>query len=313
MEYTQLQSVGNIESWSTRLLKLCEKKCRYGSHLSFLETCDRLKIIPKGFNLKWTLNLGKVDASHHENVNNILENSSYQLIKESIKNHENELQKIVDKITRTKSKKISALKSQSYELHNNKRSTTDIQTRTNPIKEQNIDIIKDGNCFFRCISKYLFDTQERHEDIRHQILTTISTNKNFYTKFIDGDFDTHINNISKTNGHCSSWATEAEIIAACETYNVDFFIKTKVGLIDKWNHFSRNKHCNHGMPYTWYITILHENNNFSLVQNIPRPCTCNLIKKPNLAKETNTKKLRDESKESKDKINKQNRDPNVKL
>ncbi|CAC5426705.1 unnamed protein product [Mytilus coruscus] len=58
MEYTQLQSVGNIESWSRRLFKLCEKKCRYGSHLSFLETCDRLKIIPKGFNLKWTLNLG---------------------------------------------------------------------------------------------------------------------------------------------------------------------------------------------------------------------------------------------------------------
>ncbi|CAC5402835.1 unnamed protein product [Mytilus coruscus] len=56
-----------------------------------------------------------------------------------------------------------------------------------------------------------------------------------------------------------------------------------------------------------YITILHENNHLSLVQNIPRPCTCNPISKPNLEKETKTE-FRDESKESKDKINKQNRD-----
>ncbi|CAC5375537.1 CSMD [Mytilus coruscus] len=85
MEYTQLQSVGNIKSWSRRLFKLREKKCRYGSHLSFLETCDRLKIIPKEFNLKWTFILCKVDASHQENMNNIVEDSWYQLIKESIK------------------------------------------------------------------------------------------------------------------------------------------------------------------------------------------------------------------------------------
>ncbi|CAC5402836.1 unnamed protein product [Mytilus coruscus] len=154
MEYTQLQVVGNIESWSRRLFKLCEKKCHYGSNLSFLETCNRLKIIPKGFNLKWTLNLGKVDASHQENVNNILENSSYQLIKESIKvcatqlqevdsnltqihsniinifgidilqeiqqNHENELQKVKDKIKRTKSKKISKLRITQQQKINNR-------------------------------------------------------------------------------------------------------------------------------------------------------------------------------------------------
>lgn len=97
---------------------------------------------------------------HHEHFRKI------DILQEIKQNNENELQKIEDKIKRTKSKKISAWKSLRDELHNNTNSTTDVQTRTSSIKEQNIDIMEDGNCFFRCISKYQFDTKERHEDIR---------------------------------------------------------------------------------------------------------------------------------------------------
>ena len=40
-----------------RTEKLIEKKCRYVSHLYFLEKCMKEKHIPKEFKLKCTLNL----------------------------------------------------------------------------------------------------------------------------------------------------------------------------------------------------------------------------------------------------------------
>jgi len=139
------------------------------------------------------------------------------------------------------------------------------------MNKNNIDILKNGNCFFRCISKYLYDTQERHQDVRQQTVTTITADQNFYLEFIDGDFQTHIHNVFKSNGDSTSWATEAEILATSETYNIEIFIHTKTGQTNQWNRYSRNEHCDHNKPYT---TIVHENNHFSLVQNLQRPCKC---------------------------------------
>lgn len=57
------------------------------------------------------------------------------------------------------------------------------------------------------------------------IVNNIITKKNYYSNFIDLNFERHIENVSKSNGHSSTWATEAEIIAASETYNFEIFIK----------------------------------------------------------------------------------------
>ena len=40
------------ENWGRRLFKLRERKCHYESHLSFLNNCKNLRIIPNGFQIK---------------------------------------------------------------------------------------------------------------------------------------------------------------------------------------------------------------------------------------------------------------------
>jgi hypothetical protein len=126
--------------------------------------------------------------------------------------------------------------------------------------------------FFRCISSYLHNTEVYHENIRHEVTNTLSKNKEFYSQLIDGDFDQHINNMEQTNGHTNTWATEAEIMAASETFNCEIFIKTIVDGNFSWIRHSIKPNCDHDIPY---ISILHEHQHFSLIINNVRPCQCN--------------------------------------
>ena len=131
---------------------------------------------------------------------------------------------------------------------------------------------KDGNCFFRCISSYLHNTDVYHENIRHEVRNALSKNKDFYSQLIDGDFDQHTNNMEQTNGNTDTWATEAEIMAASETFNCEIFIKTIVDGNFSWIRHSIKPNCDHDIPY---ISILHANQHFSLIINNVRPCQCN--------------------------------------
>ena len=62
-------------------------------------------------------------------------------------------------------------------------------------KSTNISILKDGNCFFRCISEYFNDTQEEHEQIRQEVIDTVSANKQFYSQLINGKFEQLMHNM----------------------------------------------------------------------------------------------------------------------
>ena len=79
------------------------------------------------------------------------------------------------------------------------------------------DVKGDGNCFFRCISVFLNGDEDKHEDIRRNVVETLRDNKDRYKHLVDGDFDTHIQNMSKATGSRNSWATEAELCATSET------------------------------------------------------------------------------------------------
>ena len=295
----QFMSTGTAELLQKRHLKLEEKLCRYRSHLTFLSECDADGIIPNGFRLKWTLNLGNSTEGKNDNsnVDSIMNEASRKLIRESIevckielKNTENVLSTVVDqiktslgesvlldiqnsqksalnalsdKITRTKQKKIKMLR--------NAKSHQTIH-RMNNVKTKHMDISKDGNCFFRCVSQFMYNTQNRHLDVRQQIMSTIIDNKEYYSELIEGNFQTHVDNVSSPK----AWATEAEILAASETFNIDIFVKTKVGSTMKWNRYSRNPNCDHSSNF---MTIMHENSHFSLILNLERPCSC--LKKKN--------------------------------
>lgn len=78
-----MDQVWRIESFR-KLKKDINLLVRYDSHKLFLETCLKKSLIPKGFRLKWKLNLA---ASEFElnNINNIKEDTSLNLMKESLR------------------------------------------------------------------------------------------------------------------------------------------------------------------------------------------------------------------------------------
>ena len=70
------------------------------------------------------------------------------------------------------------------------------ETSSRKARETIRDVKSDGNCFFRCISDFLNGDEDRHEDIRRNVVETLRDNKDRYKYLVDGDFDTHIQSMS---------------------------------------------------------------------------------------------------------------------
>ena len=61
------------------------------------------------------------------------------------------------------------------------------------------------------------------------------------------------------------------IIAASETFNIEIFVQIMRNGKHEWIRYSRNSDCDHSIQF---ITIQHQDNHFSLIQNKHRPCNC---------------------------------------
>ena len=120
----------------------------------------------------------------------------------------------------------------------------------------------DGNCFFRCISVFFIGDEDKHEDIRRNVVETLKGNKDGYKHLVDGDFDTHIHNMSKATGSRNSWATEAELCATSETYDCGIYVFAKAGTVEKWHRYSEWETCNHKSKF---IKINHTGSYYQLV------------------------------------------------
>ena len=87
---------------------------------------------------------------------------------------------------------------------------------------------------------------------------------------MDGDFDTHIQNMSKATGSRNSWATEAELCATSETYDSEIYVFAKAGTVEKWHRYSVWETCNHRLQF---IKINHTGSHYQLVVDTERPCS----------------------------------------
>ena len=133
------------------------------------------------------------------------------------------------------------------------------------------DVKGDGNCFFRCISVFFNGDEDKHEDIRRNVVETLRENKDRYKHLVDGDFDTHIQNMSKATGSRNSWATKAELCATSETYDCEIYEFAKSGTVEKWHRYSVWETCNHRSKF---IKINHTGSHYQLVVDRERPCSC---------------------------------------
>ena len=134
-----------------------------------------------------------------------------------------------------------------------------------------IDVNGDGNCFFRCMSLALHDSENEHKEIRERVVRKMREDKEFYRAYISTDFEKHTEGMSNSNGRDETWATEAELIAASECYNRDIYVYTKVGNKSDWCLYSKDGQCHHTREY---IKILSTGSHYKLVRDEGRPCNC---------------------------------------
>ena len=55
----------------------------------------------------------------------------------------------------------------------------------------------------------------------------MQSDSNKYKQFVSGSFNTHLEDMRKTNGKSLPYATEAEIIAASDLFEIDILYKRK--------------------------------------------------------------------------------------
>ena len=152
------------------------------------------------------------------------------------------------------------------DIHNNR---DDEGKSDEPKNTENVK--GDGNCFFRSISKALFATENKHEQIRKEVVMKMRQEQVFYKEYTGSNFEKHTNDMLNTEGGVEIWATEAEIIGTSECYNLDLFVYSLVGNKPQWLLYTRDGKCNHSRKY---VKILHTGSHYKLVLDKGRPCTC---------------------------------------
>jgi len=84
-------------------------------------------------------------------------------------------------------------------------------------------VLPDGNCFFRSASDQLFGDDRHHAKLRQYLAKVVSTNFDHYKVIwtqADNEFEEHV----KTIHRASTWATQVEILALSEAFNMPVYI-----------------------------------------------------------------------------------------
>ena len=63
-----------------------------------------------------------------------------------------------------------------------------------------IGVERDGNCFYKCLSQHIQDTQMDHDILRRDLVHYISCNMDKYRHLVDGNISDHLRQQSFTDG-----------------------------------------------------------------------------------------------------------------
>ena len=132
------------------------------------------------------------------------------------------------------------------------------------------DVESDGNCYFKCIALAIHVNENKHKEVRQNIVETMKMNKQVYQAYAE-NFDSHLENMVRSDGHSDTWATEAEILATTEAYKCDVFVQSEQYINIGWQKFSLDNDCNHNKKA---IKIVNTENHFKLVTDEKRGCIC---------------------------------------
>ena len=143
-----------------------------------------------------------------------------------------------------------------------------------------IDVGRDGNCYFRCLSLWLHGTEEFHSIHRQIIVRELDSNRETYRHLFNSNqwenMSRYIGAMSKTDGLTSSYATDIEIYITSKLYHMDIFVSTPDLGIQGFSMYSytsegMNLVCDH--MNRSYMAIQNARDHYKLVVN-QRPCNC---------------------------------------
>ncbi|KAK3106951.1 hypothetical protein FSP39_003763 [Pinctada imbricata] len=276
------------------LRRLTEKKARYVSLHKFLTECKRNKVIPKGFQIKWRLNLGS-NRQNKVKIHRILDKSSEMIIDETIEICQNELEDIENRISQEKQKVLKKNVNERYyeeeiekeyesQLHklrqSKKKQIQSLRGRNRyarskdqslRVQEPQVEISQvrgDGNCFYRCVSLHLYGTDENHKEIRADIAKEIQTDPSFFKRYVDIDIDKHVENTRRSDGSIESYATEAELIACSKLFDIDIHVTSDIDN-PVWHRYSVNDVCSHSNC----LLLHYQSNHFNYLRSQKCPCS----------------------------------------
>ena len=112
--------------------------------------------------------------------------------------------------------------------------------------------------------------ENKHKEVRQKTVKAMKMNKQVYQASAE-NFDSHLENMVRSDGQTNIWATEAEILATSEAYKCDVFVLREQYINIGWQQFSFDNDCNHNKKS---IKILNTANHFKLVTDEKRVCIC---------------------------------------
>jgi hypothetical protein len=147
-----------------------------------------------------------------------------------------------------------------------------------PEKRQ-VDYIRgDGNCFFRALSKVIYNTESCHEEIRQAVVDVMEKYPKDFEQFIDGkSLEYHMKSMRRSG----TWGTQAEIYGAATLLQRDIYILSPdhSGKQYRWLLFSPRFKQTHVNSFDLcYITLCHTNgNHYDRIAPLIGQCNCALL------------------------------------
>ena len=259
------------------LRRIKEKRARYVSHEEFLNNCISKSYIPPGFTLHWTSDV-EMNQDISDKCWKIQRDASIKLMEFTKDACRMKICELTDEVVsrETVSDPQSIFNTDMYEKKEKSRMDRIKDNKLSKAAESTFREIKvkgDGNCFFRCLSFHLFGDENRHCDIRKNIVAFMTANIDDFIPYIDGSIQEHLENMSFSDGRSESWATEAEVMAASALYEVNVKVKVKYRGRFAWHAYTLRMKGKNGanevlsgqIPYNENIYVVYRSNHYNFL------------------------------------------------
>ena len=171
---------------------------------------------------------------------NSLENSAfekpqkiYQKNESENSNEKNNKEKEIKKISSYKVEKVKLAKTCNINQEIKDLVYKEEKLHSNQIKI--VDITKDGNCFYRCLSYFLLRSQEYYKNIKNLIIDWIENNYKDFLEFFGDDDAKNLNKEEIAKNELDyiksndSWGSHYTISIACLIFKIDIAVYTYEG------------------------------------------------------------------------------------